>query len=197
MGRGRQLSAGDVRHDIVFDDSPAWTRAGDALEVKAVLSGQPFHQRRGAPTLTRAPCQRSRFRHDISGAIRGDGRFDLSRLRDDYWRGRWSSDAVRNLCFGGGRCRSGFDHGNLAFGTDGRNRRADRHGLTLTNQRLAQNSRIGRFDFERDLIGFDFGDRIADFDLFTNILEPAKKRSFFHAVAHFGHDHCCHYYALR
>ncbi len=134
---------------------------------------QSFDERGGAEALTiRANRRRGRFRHGAIRARRDRGwlRFGRGDRGDnDRRRGRHGL-RLRHRGDDGSRGGSGCHNVGLA---NGRDRRADRHRLALGHQRIGENAAFSRLNFEADLVGFDFRDRIARFHLFADRFQPA------------------------
>ena len=77
----------------------------------------------------------------------------------------------------------------LALAENDRNGRVDRDiGGALRNQDFPERAFIGRLDFHRRLVGFDFGNDVARFDLVAFLLEPLGEIALLHRRRQRGHE---------
>ncbi len=115
-------------------------------------------------------------------------------------RGRQGGDAVAGLFarrrggrgrggfgLGGGGNRSGGGRRGLAVtGLDRRDHRADIDRIAHRDNLLAHHPGDGRGHFDRDLVGFEAGDRLVERNRLAGLLQPLADRRFGDAFAQRG-----------
>ena len=88
-------------------------------------------------------------------------------------------------CRGGCRCGRGV--GAFAIGEDEGDFVADFDDAAFFDVEFGQFAFVERLHFHRRLVGLDFGQDVADFDVVTGFFAPFDEGALEHGVAQFGH----------
>ena len=185
-GGGRGGSSRCIAFHVGFDDATAGAGSLDQLEVDALFGGDFAGNRR---------CFNA-VRQVAVIAVLGLG------SRGSRRRGGWCGGGcgvlggLRRLRFGRGGCRSGTAVGGSRFAlrADVADDRADPQRLPRLTDQLDDRAASRCRNFNRRLIGFDFGDHVAFFDLLADLFRPVEQDAFFHIRTEVRHlDFLSHY----
>jgi hypothetical protein len=166
----------DQTFHVVARDAPTRTGTGDLGEVQPVLLGQPPHRRRGAASAVL----------DLPVAVR----LLVSFLRLGYFLG------LGLLLFGLRLLFLWLFGGRTVVFTYGSDDLADVHGLALALGDGLQDAVLLGLDFEVDLVGLEFDERLARRYGFALLFEPTPDRRVGDRLPKLGNVYLSSHYSL-